>query len=243
MASSSPLRRKTQNRDAHRLALHQSWCRYHQEDWPHSVCLGWRRRTGSARADRKEARRHSPCGPIQSREGPLTIPSSMSKREAMLSLSPSLERRFCKKIVRLPSGCWDWKGCKLRGYGRIGTVGRQTDLAHRVSWQLYRGVIPKGLYVLHRCDHPSCANPEHLFLGTQKINIDDMKRKGRMPKGSARGHSRLTDDLVYEIRLLHPRLSYRELSEQYGVSTSTIQAIVERRTWQHVTEEYGIPQS
>ena len=74
--------------------------------------------------------------------------------------------------------CWEWSGCRKRRYGNFqaSSVSKQ---AHRVAWELQNGVIPDGMSVLHRCDNPPCVNPEHLFLGTQQDNMDDMKRKGR----------------------------------------------------------------
>lgn len=52
--------------------------------------------------------------------------------------------------------------------------------AHRVSWIIFRGKIPKGKHVLHKCDTPLCVNPKHLFIGTALDNIRDCFNKGRM---------------------------------------------------------------
>lgn len=101
----------------------------------------------------------------------------------------SLAERFDSKIERIPfSGCWIWTGRVMERNG-YGTLGR--NLAHRISWKLHSGPIPKGLYVLHRCDVSCCVNPEHLFLGTQLDNVRDMMAKGRQNMGD-RYHKLLT---------------------------------------------------
>ena len=84
------------------------------------------------------------------------------------------------------TGCWNWtESTAPNGYGRMSYNGT-TDYAHRLSWNAHFGVIPDGLHVLHRCDNPTCVNPEHLFLGTHQDNMDDMMRKGR--RGNTGGH-------------------------------------------------------
>lgn len=80
-------------------------------------------------------------------------------------------------------GCHIWQGSKIvRGYGRLQVAG-YTVLAHRHSYTLNVGPIPPGISVCHKCDNPSCVNPEHLFLGSAKDNADDMMAKGRGKHG------------------------------------------------------------
>lgn len=90
--------------------------------------------------------------------------------------------------------------------------------------------------VLHRCDNPACANPGHLFLGTNIDNVQDMISKGRMPRGSSRPESRLNEEMVREIRRLFAAgASQRALQRKYGMSHHAIWCVVRGRTWTHVT--------
>jgi HNH endonuclease len=76
--------------------------------------------------------------------------------------------------------CIIWKGAKNeKGYG-VGFV-------HRIAYAVINGPIPSGLVVCHKCDNPSCFNIKHLFLGTQKENIQDASRKGRLGHGKTHG--------------------------------------------------------
>ena len=76
--------------------------------------------------------------------------------------------------------CWKWKGFKNKqGYGRMGVGPSQCVNAHRVSWTIHNGPIPKGMFVCHQCDNPECTNPKHLFVGTRQDNTNDMMIKKR----------------------------------------------------------------
>lgn len=82
--------------------------------------------------------------------------------------------------------CWNWAGSKNPGgYGNF-KLGEKRVNTHRVSWIFHNGPIPANLFVLHRCDNPSCVRPDHLFLGSQLDNAADCRSKGRQPSFDAK---------------------------------------------------------
>jgi hypothetical protein len=97
-------------------------------------------------------------------------------------LSDSIVAKFWE-YVEIKEGCWGWNANKNRGYGTLYTApGSSPARANRVSWEIHFGQIPEGLNVCHKCDNPECTRPDHLFLGTQKENIADALRKGRLKR-------------------------------------------------------------
>lgn len=104
--------------------------------------------------------------------------------------TPTFEQRFWSK-ARKTDGCWVWLAGKDKdGYGNFSVGQRATARpvrAHRVAWELTHGSIPDGLFVLHECDNPPCVRPDHLFLGTNQNNMDDMVAKGRGSIGIRNG--------------------------------------------------------
>lgn len=78
------------------------------------------------------------------------------------------------------AGCWLWTGgWTQKGYGEIKDRGKMVMSAHRFFYTKYKGTIPKGMCVCHKCDTPACVNPDHLFIGTHRDNAQDKISKGR----------------------------------------------------------------
>lgn len=135
-----------------------------------------------------------------------------------------IAERLMRHVRKDGGGCWIWDGAKNnKGYGQIGD-GTRVVLAHRVSFELRNGPIPSGMQVLHGCDNPACVNPEHLFLGTAKDNMQDMHRKGRGQSGSSHRWARLSDVDVTAIRSI-VGLTQQEIADRYGVSRAAVSLI------------------
>lgn len=145
----------------------------------------------------------------------------------------TIEDRFWAKVEKA-AGCWTWTGgCDAQGYGAFKST-RMTK-AHRFSWELHFGKITNGLWVLHRCDNPSCVRPDHLFLGTHEENMADMKAKGRGQRGERQHMAKLTDADVIAIRKAASAGEiYKAIGERFGISRANVSNIVLGNTWKHL---------
>jgi len=171
------------------------------------------------------------------------------------------ERTFAKPVRAIQYTIND-RGChevvshrpSVKGYMRI-SIRNQTFFMHRYIWEKYNGPIPDGLFVCHKCDNRICINPEHLFLGTQKDNMQDMTQKGRhfkwtpemrkhlgeknkghfAHKGSDSPCSKLNEEIVLRLLTTERNVPLKILMERYNVSENTIRLIWSGRSWKHVT--------
>lgn len=133
-------------------------------------------------------------------------------------------------------GCWLWKLSQIReGYGRFHYKGNHY-VAHRFSYELYKGKIPPDKIVMHICDNPQCVNPAHLQLGTYADNMQDKLAKGRansnygVSLGEANGNSKLTNAAKTELLALRRGLSKGALAKQFGISYSQVARILREST-------------
>lgn len=116
-------------------------------------------------------------------------------------------------LIDKQTGCWNWAGptCSDGRYGRVPGV-RPILMAHRHHFQLQNGPIPRGMFVCHKCDNGLCVNPEHLFLGSPKDNMQDCLKKVDTKTFSKINKAKTT----------------QTLSETWCVETSVLRMIAQR---------------
>lgn len=157
-----------------------------------------------------------------------------------------IETRFWERVDKngpihpICGQCWVFKKLRKDGYGRFKINSKQI-LPHRYSYKLHYGSV-NGLYVLHKCDNPSCVNPDHLFLGTHQDNVKDRENKNRggqnKRRGENSGRSVLTYEDVLTIRKLykpyHKLYGQKGLSKRYRVAESTINRVIRKKIWNDI---------
>lgn len=152
---------------------------------------------------------------------------------------------FGRCIPVTETGCWLWTGSTTTdGYGSLRFDGKWS-MAHRLAYALEKGEIPVGMLVCHKCDVPLCCNPDHLFAGTHKDNIQDCVRKGRIATGERLGQYTKPEsvprgDKHYAMKIpaackgqIRQRVAAGEkqsrIADEFGVSATTINYIIKGR--------------
>ncbi len=139
------------------------------------------------------------------------------------------------------SDCWIWNKLKTQaGYGRIYYEGKD-----RYAHRLIKTIIDKlpleildnpNIVFRHKCDTPACVNPDHIELGSQLENIEDMIKRKRNAVGSKCHTAKLTEEEVKEIKTLlrDSNVKKQDIAKKFRIAPSTISAIVSGYTWKHV---------
>jgi hypothetical protein len=206
------------------------------------------RRAGAHDRTCEQCEKHFFVYPARIRRGEARFCSSRCYGDSLIASFPT---RFWEKFDRAGE-CWLWTLSRSKlGYGKVAvptTRGPHHTNIHRVAWELTYGPIPKGMKVLHHCDIRHCGNPDHLFLGTQKQNMEDMVEKGRslagdrnpsithanrLVRGERHHQSKLTWAQVLEARRLHEQhgMGPTALGKVCGVSSSAMSSILRGATW------------
>lgn len=164
-------------------------------------------------------------------------PVAMKSLSGLLRGVPAPDR-FKRQMKVLDDGCWKWTSSVDKdGYGAFRGVvdGIPHGSAHRYSYALHKGVIPENMMVCHRCDHPWCVNPDHLFIGSGSDNQQDKHRKGRgnVRFGAGVPHAKLTE--AQAIAILHDPRTYTEIASDYNIASSTVGSLKQRISWKHIS--------
>jgi hypothetical protein len=152
---------------------------------------------------------------------------------ADMSLPKPYMDKFLAGFIPVPEcGCWIWIGSSTNGgYGTM-SIKNKNVYVHRISWEIHRGQIPRGMCVLHRCDVRPCMNPDHLFLGTRPDNSSDMARKNRSTQGSRNPMAKLTEEKAKIIRSASGKSNYK-IAAAFNVCDETIRRIRNGTGWKH----------
>lgn len=145
--------------------------------------------------------------------------------------------KYITNYVVSVEGCYftDEYGIDSRGRLRT-TIGGKEYKVHRLVYEEEHGEIPEGAACYHKCDNPSCINPDHIFLGTHQDNMTDMVKKGRQARGEGSGRTDLTDETAYLIKFGCKSLSNSAIAKALGIDKGTVWEIRSGYGWKHITE-------
>ncbi len=150
----------------------------------------------------------------------------------------TIAERFWAKVVKSDT-CWIWTASTTKGgYGQFGIRSlRKSNFksTHVALWLTTGEWPPHGSDVCHSCDHPRCVRPDHLFIGTRKINMQDSSSKHRIQNGVRHWNARLTEAQVLAVRELKATgLRNCEIVAATGLNEKQVSKIITGSRWKHL---------
>jgi DNA invertase Pin-like site-specific DNA recombinase len=132
------------------------------------------------------------------------------------------------------NGCWIWtRSTRGKGYAQMTLSNRKQVYGHRASYMVNKGAIPDGGVVCHSCDEPRCCNPDHLFLGTQKDNMQDCVAKGRLRPGRVGAPRKVSDEQRKRIAELRSQgMLQRQIAQQFGITQVRVSQLLKAQSCQ-----------
>ncbi len=159
---------------------------------------------------------------------------SHKKYKKYKDIRECLELGFNKGKV---DDCWPWlKAIDHGGYGNLWWIDSHCK-AHRVSYEVFVSPIPSGKLVCHSCDNRCCVNPAHLFLGTQKDNVQDCLKKGRfrIGHGEENHNAKITKKIAQKIKkMIACGYKVRVIADECNTTKNIINNIKYGYTWKNV---------
>jgi hypothetical protein len=142
----------------------------------------------------------------------------------------TLLSRFWNNVkIKSDNECWEWQGSKTTGGYGVMLWDKETFYTHRLSIEFTGIKIPARYYVCHKCDNPSCVNPNHLFIGSPRDNALDKVSKKRHTYGENHPNAVLTDAEINSIRIMaEDGIFLADIAKIFNVSNSHISKIVGR---------------
>lgn len=137
------------------------------------------------------------------------------------------------RFEKMENGCWIVISHKPNGRGYVSIYrDGKTIRAHRYMYEKYIGIIPRGMFICHKCDSPMCVNPQHLFVGSHTDNMADMVQKGRAARGESQGNATLKARDILKIRdLLKRNVAGKQVAKIFRVTETAISYIKTGKTW------------
>ncbi len=133
--------------------------------------------------------------------------------------------------------CWIWQRSKNKAGYPYFFINKKTVYAHRMAWVSAYGKIEDNLWVMHKCDNPSCCRPDHLSLGTPLENNKDMmnKKRNKFQTGDSHHNHKVVASDVMKIRSMSASgISRKEISSGFPIKPETVGSILRRDIWKHI---------